>query len=46
MNVHEFVNQQTGAKFVSVLENAGVFKMDEEGLDGFRRFIRKFEETL
>ncbi|WP_304684320.1 UDP-glucose--hexose-1-phosphate uridylyltransferase [Ileibacterium valens] len=46
MDVHEFVNQQTGAKFVSVLENAGVFKMDEEGLDGFRRFIRKFEETL
>lgn len=46
IDVHEFVNQQTGAKFVSVLENAGVFKMDEEGLDGFRRFIRKFEETL
>ena len=27
-------------KFVSVLENAGVYKMDDEGMDGFSRFVK------
>ena len=27
-------------KFVCVLENAGVYKMDDEGMDGFSRFVK------
>lgn len=45
MDVHAFVEQETGNKFVKVLENAGVFKMDEEGLNGFRRFVKTLEEN-
>ena len=26
-------------KFVSVLENAGVYKMNEKGIEGFTRFV-------
>lgn len=33
-------------KFTNVLENAGVFKLDEQGLAGFDRFIHYLEENL
>lgn len=41
-DVHEFVKQEVGKKFMRVLQDAGVFKRDEAGLAGFRRFIKYF----
>lgn len=37
--VHEKLLQAAGDKFVQVLENAGVFKMDEDGQTGFLQFV-------
>lgn len=45
-DVHEFVNKAAADKFVKVLENAGVFKTDEDGLKGFEKFIGKVKESL
>ncbi|MFJ8413574.1 UDP-glucose--hexose-1-phosphate uridylyltransferase [Bacillus paramycoides] len=39
-NVQDIVRKEVGQKFVQVLEDAGVFKQDEEGLAAFKRFIR------
>ena len=41
-NIDTFMEMEVTKKFVCVLENAGVFKMDDEGMDGFSRFV----ETL
>lgn len=38
-NVTEVVQKAVGAAFVRVLEDAGVFKRDVEGQEGFTRFI-------
>jgi UDPglucose--hexose-1-phosphate uridylyltransferase len=38
-NVQVFVREEVGKKFLRVLEDAGVFKRNEEGAAGFRRFI-------
>ncbi|TKC19048.1 UDP-glucose--hexose-1-phosphate uridylyltransferase [Robertmurraya kyonggiensis] len=38
-DVHEFVKREVGKKFLRALEDAGVFKIDEKGQAGFRRFI-------
>ncbi|MGM9536614.1 MAG: UDP-glucose--hexose-1-phosphate uridylyltransferase [Intestinibacter sp.] len=38
-NVDEILRQETVKKFVGVLENAGVYKMNDEGIDGFTRFV-------
>ena len=38
-NVMEILQTEIGQIFVKVLENAGVFKQDEEGLKAFHRFI-------
>lgn len=37
-NLNDFVNKELSNKFVSVLEHCGVFKLNEEGLEGFKRF--------
>ncbi|WP_180960212.1 UDP-glucose--hexose-1-phosphate uridylyltransferase [Neobacillus cucumis] len=38
-NVESLVREEVGKKFLRVLEDAGVFKRNEEGEAGFRRFI-------
>ena len=38
-NVEGLVQEEVGKKFLRVLEDAGVFKRDEEGAAGFQRFI-------
>lgn len=38
-NVEEILEQEVGKVFAQVLEDAGVFKCNEEGLEAFRRFI-------
>jgi UDPglucose--hexose-1-phosphate uridylyltransferase len=38
-NVTEVVQKAVGAAFARVLEDAGVFKRDVEGQEGFTRFI-------
>lgn len=40
-NVESLVREEVGRKFRRVLEDAGVFKRNEEGEAGFRRFIEK-----
>lgn len=35
----DIVKKETGYKFLRVLQDAGVFKRDEAGSEGFRRFI-------
>ncbi len=39
-NVDSFIELELTKKFVSVLENAGVFKMNDEGMSGFDRFVK------
>ena len=41
-NVDEIVKVEVGKVFSKVLEDAGVYKRDEEGLEGFRRFLKLF----
>ncbi|MDF2503538.1 UDP-glucose--hexose-1-phosphate uridylyltransferase [Clostridium sp.] len=38
-NVEEIVRKETAAKFLRVLEDAGVFKRNEEGMKYFKEFI-------
>ncbi len=38
-NVNEIIEQEVGKVFCQVLEDAGVFKCNEEGLAAFERFI-------
>ncbi|MDF2884340.1 MAG: galactose-phosphate uridylyltransferase, family 2 [Clostridiaceae bacterium] len=40
-NVQEIVRKETAAKFLRVLEDAGVFKRNQEGLDAFKCFINR-----
>ncbi|EOU1464811.1 UDP-glucose--hexose-1-phosphate uridylyltransferase [Clostridium perfringens] len=37
-DLNDFVNKELSNKFVSVLEHCGVFKLNKEGLEGFKRF--------
>jgi UDPglucose--hexose-1-phosphate uridylyltransferase len=39
-NVQQLVRKEVGKKFMRVLEDAGVFKRNEEGTAGFHRFIQ------
>lgn len=38
-DLDEMMEMELTKKFVAVLEDAGVYKMDEEGIEGFTRFI-------
>ncbi|PGX52779.1 UDP-glucose--hexose-1-phosphate uridylyltransferase [Bacillus anthracis] len=39
-NIQEIIREELGRKFIQALENAGVFKRDEEGILAFKRFIQ------
>ena len=39
-NIQEIIREELGRKFIQTLENAGVFKRDEEGILAFKRFIQ------
>ncbi|GFN33071.1 UDP-glucose--hexose-1-phosphate uridylyltransferase [Paenibacillus xylaniclasticus] len=39
----EVLRQETGHKFAAVLQDAGVFKTDEEGRAAFNRFMKSFK---
>ncbi len=43
-NAEEIIRQEIGLVFSEVLENAGVYKDDEAGRAGIRRFIEKVNE--
>lgn len=38
-NVEEILKEAVTSKFVTVLEDAGVFKMDDQGIDGLTNFV-------
>ena len=38
-SIDEFMEIEVTKKFVSVLENAGVYKMNEKGIEAFTRFV-------
>lgn len=40
----DFLQQEVVQKFASVLENAGVYKMDEKGIAGFDKFIASLQD--
>lgn len=39
-NVESLVRKEVGKKFLKALEDAGVFKRNEAGMEGFKRFIQ------
>lgn len=39
-NIGEIIKRETAVKFLRVLEDAGVFKRNEQGWAGFKRFIQ------
>lgn len=39
-NIQEIMREELGRKFIQALEDAGVFKRDEEGISAFKRFIQ------
>ena len=42
-NVDNIIAESLTRKFVNVLEDAGVFKMNEEGIDAFISFVKSFD---
>jgi UDPglucose--hexose-1-phosphate uridylyltransferase len=42
--IHEILRQEVGKVFSTVLEHAGVFKRDEEGIRAFTRFIETVDK--
>ena len=45
-NIDEILEIEVTKKFVSVLENAGVYKMNEEGIEGFTRFVKSLNDEM
>ena len=43
-NCKEIIEQEITIKFVKVLEDAGVFKMNDQGIEAFNRFMKTLEE--
>lgn len=43
-NVDDVVNESLANKFSEVLENAGVFKMDDTGIQAFAEFIKSMDK--
>lgn len=43
-DIDKFMEIEVIKKFVSVLENAGVYKMDEKGNEGFTRFVESLSD--
>ena len=46
IDIENYIKQALGNKFVRVLEDAGVYKLDENGIAGFKRFIANFGEVV
>ena len=44
-NVSELVKQEIGNVFVRVLEDAGVYKMNEQGIQAFKKFVESVGGT-
>lgn len=42
--IDEMLEIEVTKKFVSVLENAGVYKMDEKGIEGLTRFVESLND--
>lgn len=42
LNLDEYITTALGNKFVQVLEHCGVYKLDDEGLNGFKKFLNLF----
>lgn len=40
-NIDRIIEEEIGIVFMKVLENAGVFKRDEKGIQAFKKFLRK-----
>jgi UDPglucose--hexose-1-phosphate uridylyltransferase len=45
-NCKKILEQEVTVKFVRVLEDAGVFKMNEQGIEAFIRFMKTLEEKV
>lgn len=45
-NIQGIIEKELTIKFVKVLEDAGVFKMDEKGIQAFSKFIKTLEENI
>ncbi len=43
-NCKKIIEQEITIKFVKVLEDAGVFKMNDQGVEAFNRFMKTLEE--
>jgi UDPglucose--hexose-1-phosphate uridylyltransferase len=39
-NIEDIIKKETAVKFLRVLEDAGVFKRNEQGMAGFKKFIQ------
>ena len=46
LDLDTFVMQAIGDKFTRVLEDAGVYKLSEQGTDGFKQFISQFGSII
>lgn len=44
-NLDRFMQEEIAKKFVSVLENAGVFKLDEKGIAAFKQYLEHVKEN-
>uniref|UniRef100_A0A942T2S7 Galactose-1-phosphate uridylyltransferase n=1 Tax=Neobacillus citreus TaxID=2833578 RepID=A0A942T2S7_9BACI len=45
-NVQSFVREEIGKKYLKCLEDAAVFKRNEDGREGFQRFVRTFSHIV
>ena len=45
-SVEEYVKEALGVKFARILEDAGVFKLDQAGRAGFQRFIESMNKGV
>ncbi|WP_257349007.1 UDP-glucose--hexose-1-phosphate uridylyltransferase [Pseudalkalibacillus decolorationis] len=43
--IHEILKQEIGNRFLTVLEHAGVFKRNKEGINAFLRFIEQIKPS-
>lgn len=46
VNAMDLIEREVGLKFVEILECCGVYKLNEEGLEGVQRFINAINRSL
>ena len=44
-NIDEILRKEIGLVFEKVLEDAGVFKTDEKGIEAFKKFVKTLGEA-